>query len=136
MRANEVESCIVCEKGVCHDGHVTFHRVRFERMGLDRKALNERIGLHHLFNGRAGPGLIEAFASNPDVASLIHEPASALICEDCAMRPDLCIMALAERAHARLDERKLIAAKPPTGVPDEDQDRRRGDRPLPENHRH
>jgi hypothetical protein len=60
MQASEIETCGNCNKGLCSHGHVTFHRLRFERFGVDRQALNERVALAHLWGGRATPALVEA----------------------------------------------------------------------------
>ena len=109
MRADEVKACALCKRGVCAGGHLTFHRIRFERLGVDRKAINERIGLHHLFQGNASPEIIEAFAPTPDVAILVHEPASILVCEECANERAECLILLAELANDELE-----AGKPPT----------------------
>lgn len=107
MQASEVRPCDLCGEGLCKEGGVTFHRVVLHRLGLDFEALQERAALHLLFQGKASPELIEVFATKPDVAVLIHEPAELLVCETCACTENVSIAALAEIAHKKLEERKL-----------------------------
>ena len=113
MQASEIRPCDLCDKPLCEGGHVSFHRIRFERYGVDRNAVMDRAGLHNLFHGNASPALIEVFAPSTDVANLIHEPADLIVCEDCAcgvsVREAQPLMVLAEIAHEKLEERKADA---------------------------
>lgn len=115
MNVSEIRPCDLCGEGLCADGHVTFNKVQFQHYGVDRHAVMDRVGLAHLFHGKASAQLIEVFAPSRDVAVLITEPADLFICETCAMgdgdRRALPVMALAEIAQAKLDERKAAARK-------------------------
>lgn len=135
MQANQVTPCALCGKGLCAEGAITFYRVRVERYIVDTKAVNERIGLQAIFGGRASPQLIEALAPSTDVAVLIHEPASVLVCESCAVVEQTCVARLNEHARELLDKQKR-AALAADEVNDEDQDRRRSDRQVAQDDRH
>lgn len=115
MNASEIRPCDLCGFGLCTDNHLTFHKLRFERYGVSRHAVMDRIGLANLFHGKASAQLIEVFAPSQDVAVLITEPTDLIICETCALgdgdRRALPVMALAEIAQAKLDERKAAARK-------------------------
>lgn len=101
MKANEIRKCDACGRGLCADGHITFHRLTFERFGLDRRAIEERQGLALMMGTTA---LTEVFASRRDVANRIGEADDLILCETCAMQPQT-PMHLAEIA-AKRKERK------------------------------
>lgn len=117
MHASEIRNCDLCGGPLCPEGHVTFGKVQFQRFGLDRNALMDRVGLANLFHGKASARLIEAFAPSQDVAILIHEPADLLICDPCQIgdgdRRAMPVLVLAEIAHQRLEERKAAAHSRP-----------------------
>ncbi len=117
MKASEVRPCDVCQKGLIDAGGLTFHRITFSRLILDMKSVRERVGLSLIFNNRAPPALIEAFASHDDLAVLIDEPATLIVCEVCACTVTHVLFQFAEIAHARLQERKLSALPSPSEEP-------------------
>lgn len=123
MNATELRPCDLCGKGLCANGLPIFSKVIFQRFGVDRDALNDRIGLAHLFHGKASPALIETFAPSGDVAVLIHEQADLLVCETCSLgEPDgtLPLQVMAEIAHKKLEQRKADASTPPEESADND----------------
>lgn len=107
MQASEIRRCDLCGEGLCKDNALTFHRVQLQRYIVDVEALNERAGLQLLFQGKASAELIEVFATKPDVAVLLTEPADLLVCELCAAGGGRSIFELGELAQQKLEERKL-----------------------------
>jgi hypothetical protein len=102
MKANEIRACDLCGNGLMGAGHITFHRVTFERMGIDLNAVRQRQGLHTLLGNAA---LAEVFAPTSDVAVRIGDADSLIICEDCAMKPHV-PMVLLERAARRAEAKE------------------------------
>ena len=101
MKANELRPCDVCGRPLMAGGHVSFHRITFERMGVNLQAVRERAGLHMVMGSAA---LAEVFAPTPEVADRIGDANVLIVCEDCAMKPHL-PMALAEIAAKRAESR-------------------------------
>lgn len=101
MKAAELRACDLCGKGLLHTGLPLFHRIRFETMGVDAKAVRERIGLHAIFGTTAqGAALAEVFAPTAELANPIAGCDTLLVCQTCStnMTDPLPIMMLAERA--------------------------------------
>ena len=83
-------------------GHVTFHKIAFERMGVNLQAVRERTGLEMVMGSAA---LAEVFAPTADVANRIGDANVLILCEDCAMKPQF-PMILAETAANRAESGK------------------------------
>lgn len=97
MKANELRPCDVCSSPLMKAGHVSFHKITFERIGVNLQAVRERAGLGIMMGSAA---LAEVFAPTAHVANRIGDADALILCEDCAMKPQL-PMILAETAARR-----------------------------------
>jgi hypothetical protein len=97
VKANELRPCDVCKQPLMAGGHITFHKITFERMSVNMRAVNDRVGLSMVLGNNA---LAEVFAPIADIADRIGDADSLLMCEDCAMKEYL-PMVLAEAAAKR-----------------------------------
>ena len=102
MKANELRPCDVCSSPLMKAGHVTFHKITFERMGVNLQAVRECAGLSMVIGNAA---LAEVFAPTAHVANRIGDADVLILCEDCALKPQL-PMILAETAANRAESGK------------------------------
>lgn len=86
MKANELRPCDVCGSPLMKAAHVTFHKITFEQMGVNLRAARERAGLSMMMGSAA---LAEVFAPTAHVADRIGDADLLILCEDCAMKPQL-----------------------------------------------
>jgi len=86
LKADQLTSCVGCDRSLVESGFPLFYRFGIKRAGLDRKALDERIGLTTMF-GRThrAAGLAEVFASR-DPAVVIDAFAEVNVCHQCMER--------------------------------------------------
>ena len=86
LKAEQLTSCAGCDRSRVESGFPLFYRFGIKRAGLDRKALDERIGLTTMF-GRThrAAGLAEVFASR-DPAVVIDAFAEVNVCHQCMER--------------------------------------------------
>ena len=80
MKANELQPCAICTKGVMHAGMPLFWRVSLQRMAVDLEASRQLVGMETFFGNVA---LARVF-TDPDIASPFGEPRTILVCEQCA----------------------------------------------------
>jgi hypothetical protein len=97
VKANEIRPCDVCKQPLMAGGHITFHKITFERMAVNMRAVNDRVGLSMVLGSNA---LAEVFAPIADVADRVGDADHLLMCENCAMKQHL-PMVLAEAAANR-----------------------------------
>jgi hypothetical protein len=94
MKANELRPCDVCGRPLMAGGHVTFHKITFERMAVNMRAVRDRVGLSMVLGNNA---LAEVFAPIADVADRVGDADALVMCEDCALKQHV-PMVLAEAA--------------------------------------
>ena len=112
MKASAIRPCDLSGQPLCSQGIPLFYRIVLQTYGIDKAALHEWTGLHHLFEGKASPALLEVFSTKPDIATLIHEPADLLVCQDSILDHDRAprpLLLLYEMAHKKQAERKQTA---------------------------
>ncbi len=86
-KVSDLRACDQCSK----PNGMMFYRVRFELAIVNRQAVQEYMGMHTFFGGKAGPALINNFVSNDRAVtfagdehpSLLHE---AWICQECFLK--------------------------------------------------
>lgn len=88
----EVATCKLCQKKIGHTGMPLFWRVRVERYGLKKDALDRQQGLTMMLGGRAQ--LAAMMGPDEDMAEKISST-EFTICEECAMA-STCVAFLAE----------------------------------------
>lgn len=93
LTIEDVRPCHVCGKGILHTGVPLCYRVRIERMGFNRSAIGQILGMEAMFGGHAE--IARAMSPVRDIADPIGEPREILICEQCALEPIQCLAALA-----------------------------------------
>lgn len=107
MKQREFEKCIVCGKGVAHDGSLCFYRLKIEHMVLNVSAINRQHGLE-LMLGAAAP-LAVHLGADEDLA----RPASdctVLLCFDCAFENQV-IAAIHEQAVTEAEAQEMARTK-------------------------
>jgi len=104
MKRNQIENCIICDKGIAHNGQIFFYELKIQQHGLDRVAIQQQAGLEMYFGG--GPGatqLADVMGPNTDISKPIGDEIRTLICMDCACDNDLPIAVIEERIINRKD---------------------------------
>ena len=85
MKVSELRPCDNCGGKIAP----VFTVVRFSQALINAEAVNQFIGIHRFFGGRAGPALVANFAPASDDAALIFGDkdkaleTELLICQDC-----------------------------------------------------
>ena len=83
VKREDIEKCVLCNKGVMHSGDILFYMVKIIRFGVDIKAVQRQHGFDELMPG--SPVLANVMGPNEDIAVPIGEPDEALVCDKCAM---------------------------------------------------
>lgn len=93
MKQKDIKKCVLCGKGVMHDGQVTFYRLKIERLIINVGAIKRQHGLEMMIGG----SLAAVMGPNEDMARPVDgEPIGAIVCEECSMKD--CLAAIYERA--------------------------------------
>ena len=95
MRAQDLQPCALCGKGVMHTGVPLFYRVKIQRMGVDVGEVR-RTSAMESFMGPGGLAIARALYDGA-IAKPLTDEQTALVCEDCSLQPHLFAM-LAEKA--------------------------------------
>lgn len=85
MKHKDFKPCCICGKGIGHEGHFLFLKVRVERFGLDAGALRRAHGLEQMMGGNAV--LANVMGPNEDLAKRVDDSGELLICHGCSERP-------------------------------------------------
>jgi len=93
MKAGEIKPCAFCGKGVMHTGLPLFYSVRVQRMGIDMREVDRAAGMEQFMGGHVA---LARIFHDPEIANPFGEAVNSLVCEACAMKPNL---------FARLNER-------------------------------
>ena len=87
IKRKHIKNCALCDKGVAHDGNMTFYRLKIERFMLSPRGIQQTAGLEQFFGGGGGGAMLaDVMGSDPDLAKAVILPVEVLICEDCATR--------------------------------------------------
>lgn len=81
MKANDIQQCVVCHRGLMHAGTPLFWKISLQRMGLDRRAIEETAGLEMMMGSVA---LARVMGPDPDIAKPLDAERTVLVCEPCA----------------------------------------------------
>ena len=95
MKQADLKYCINCGKGVGHQGHPIFYRIKIEQMVIDIGAAQRQHGLEMMM-GAAAP-LAEIMGPNEDMAKSI-DMIDVLLCMDCTMFKSTAIALIIERS--------------------------------------
>ena len=95
MKQRDIKPCAICERGLMHNGLPLFFRLKFERMGFDRRAIERQHGLEMVI-GHAG--IAAVMGPNDDMAKIIDGPHEVLVCEDCVQSYLVGLHLICERA--------------------------------------
>ena len=99
MKLSEIKKCAVCGKGVMHTGLPLFWRVRIDRFGIDKAAVDRRAGLEMFFGGGLpGARLAGVMGPDEDIAKPVMDEVVLILCEDCACNDRRPVAVLAEMA--------------------------------------
>jgi hypothetical protein len=85
MKVSELRPCDNCAKAIAP----AFYVVRFSQALINAQAVNEFMGMHQFFGGRASAALVENFApASADAALVLGDKDKDLetelfICQDC-----------------------------------------------------
>jgi hypothetical protein len=85
MKHKDFTPCHLCGKGVMHAGHPLFLRISIDRMGVNRKAVEQAHGLELMMGGNAL--LANVMGPNEDLATVIDGKHDMLVCSTCASTP-------------------------------------------------
>jgi hypothetical protein len=77
---------------MAHTNLPMFWRLKLERMGMDAKAIQRRHGMEMMMGGgQAGAVLAEIMGPDEEIAKPIVPAQEVLVCEPCAMQPNMLI---------------------------------------------
>lgn len=85
MKHKDFKPCHLCKKGIAHDGHFLFLKIRVQRYGLDAGALKRAHGLEMMMGGNAM--LANIMGPNEDLAKPVDDSGDLLICHECGEKP-------------------------------------------------
>lgn len=86
MKASEIKPCKLCGKGVMHTGLPLFYKVISQRMGIDITEVQRTSGMEQMMGGAVA---IARQFYDGEIANPIGEPETSVVCEQCAMEPNL-----------------------------------------------
>jgi len=90
----EAAECARCHKKIGASGLPLFWRVRIERYGINRQAIERRQGLAMMLGSAV---LAQVMSADEDLATPVMDPVTVTICESCCTEPlILAAIALAE----------------------------------------
>ncbi len=88
LKASEIKKCAKCGKGVMHTGLPLFWRVKIERFGIDKAAVDRRQGLETFYGGgQPGAALAGVMGPDEDIARPVMDEKMLILCENCALDP-------------------------------------------------
>lgn len=93
LKQRDLTACAVCGKGVMHDGTPTFYRIQIEHYVVDIRAVQRQCGLEQMLGGAAA--LAQVMGPDDDMAKRAYA-GTAIVCQPCSLKPDLCLAHLAE----------------------------------------
>lgn len=102
MKVSELRPCDHCGGPIAP----AFYVVRFSQALIRAQAVNEFMGMHQFFGGRAGPALVENFAPASSDAALVFMDkdkqfqTELFLCQDC-FTGDINLAMLMERRGQR-----------------------------------
>lgn len=85
MKQKDFKPCCVCHKGVMHTGFPLFLRMKVERFGIDRKAVQRAHGMELMLGGNAY--LANIMGPDEYLATIVDQSEDLLVCNDCAGKP-------------------------------------------------
>ena len=80
IKRADITNCVVCEKGLMHDGNLQFYRVKISSYIADARAIQQQAGLEQMMGD---PTLAQIMGPDKDLAKEVYSH-EALICFDCA----------------------------------------------------
>lgn len=84
VKSSDLTPCIICSRALNADGLPLFYRFAIQRCGLDKRAIDERVGLAGMWGNMPGAGVLaEVFASR-DPAAVIDDYRPVCVCHQCA----------------------------------------------------
>lgn len=86
MKASDFKPCAFCGQGVMHTGLPLCYRVRVERIGIDMREVNRSAGMEQFMGGNVA---LARIFHDPDIAHPIGDPVESLVCEKCALEPQI-----------------------------------------------
>lgn len=92
FKLRDIQKCAGCDRGLLHQGNALglFWRLTYDRLMIDRGAVQRQHGLEMMLGGAAG--LAQIMGPDEDMAKPWTEPVTALICETCMMEKPLMVL--------------------------------------------
>jgi len=100
FKRKDIESCILCDRGVMHDNNMVFTRITLEAFVINLPAVRRMHGLEMMLGS---PALAHVMGQDEDVAKSVDGQVFALVCLECRMKP-VSIDGLLERIETRAEE--------------------------------
>lgn len=94
FRRHDIRPCAICERGVAHDGNILIWRISFERLGLDRRAIERQHGLELIVGS---PAIAHVLGSDAELAKPVDGPHDVLVCEPCVTDLLMGLFVIAEK---------------------------------------
>lgn len=111
MKQREFSPCVVCNKGVAHEGNLCFYRLKIEHMVLNVGAINRQHGLEMMLGGHGA--IAQAMGLDEDLARTASD-CTVLVCADCACQ-DQVIAAIHEQAVTAAEKQEEARRKAEAG---------------------
>lgn len=84
MKSADLQKCVLCGRGVMHQGMPLFWRITLQRMGIDLAAVQRTTGLEMMMGGNVA--LARVIGPNEDIAKPFGDERTIVVCESCAGR--------------------------------------------------
>lgn len=88
----EMKPCALCGKGLLHSGIPLVWRMTFERIAVDRRAIDRQAGLE-LMTG--SPVLAHVLGPDRYFGQRLGDPMKIMVCEPCALGQQPVVLAMA-----------------------------------------
>jgi hypothetical protein len=89
MKHEDLKPCAFCKKGMMHNGTPLFYRLNIQRYCVDMRAVQRQAGLEQMMGNHI---LAHVMGPNEDLAKPLGEKFDLLICQDCAIEPQMIAM--------------------------------------------
>lgn len=96
IRRKDLKPCVLCGKGLLHDGNIGVYRVTFEQHIVDHSAVMRAHGLETFFGGGTQGAVLADVMGTDEPLFKPFEQHSLLICAECFLRYHSAQITLAE----------------------------------------
>lgn len=107
MRRKDIKPCVICGKGVMHNGDIAAYQVTVQQHIVDHQAVRRQAGLEMMLGNAY---LAHVMGPNEELLKPVGEPRPVLMCQPCFLNTDISVAEVWE-ASAREPEEEMEAVR-------------------------